>query len=209
MNFARNTTLIVGLVMLSAAAVAEDTKMELTPFAGYRFGGTFELQDDEGSYEIEDSSSYGLILNIKQNFNTQWEVIYSRQETQANFSEALSTDPRIDVDIQLLQLGGTYLGDGDKVRPYLVATLGGTHIKTASTGSSSDTFWSGSIGGGVQFLPTSRLGIRLEARAYGTLVSSNSAIFCGSGPEGGTCTVLVEGKLLTQVETLVGVVFRF
>jgi hypothetical protein len=209
MSFTKNITIVVGLAMISAAAVAEELKVELTPFAAYRFGGTFELQDDEGSYELEDSSSYGLILNIKQKFNTQWEVIYSRQETQANFSEALPTDPRIDVDIQMLQLGGTYLGDGDKVRPYLVATLGGTHIKTESTGSSSDTFWSGSIGGGFQFLPTSRLGIRLEARAYGTLISSNSTIFCGSGPEGGICAARIDGKILAQVETLLGIVFRF
>ena len=203
--------LVAGILMSTSTAIAEGMNVELTPFAGYRFGGTFDVVDSDASYELTDSPSYGLILDIRQkkNQSTQLEILYSRQETDALFSAALPDDPDIDVELQFLQIGGTYQGSGDKFRPYLAATIGGTHIATNGEGKSSDTFWSGSIGGGLQIAPNSRVGIRLEARFYGTLISSNSALFCGSGPEAAGCALSIDGKILSQFETMVGVVFRF
>jgi hypothetical protein len=109
----------------------------------------------------------------------------------------------------VLQLGGTYLFDGEKAQPYLAATIGGTHIRTKSTTSQDDTFFSGSIGLGVKFMPSARIGIRLEARAYGTLIDSSSQIFCSTGPDQNICAVQVDGKMLSQFETFAGVTFRF
>jgi hypothetical protein len=200
----------IGLVFLASNTIAQEMKFELTPFAGYRFGGTFIVEESDENYKLTDSSSYGVLLDIRQKKqNTQVEILYSRQQTDATYSAALPDDPDIDVDIQMLQIGGTVQGDGDTVRPYLAVTLGGTHIVTRADGKSSDTFWSGSLGVGFQIRPTSRLGIRLEARGYATLVSSNSSLFCASGPEGGACLVQVDGKILSQFEVLLGVVFRF
>ena len=199
----------LGLLAMTANAVADDLNIEITPFGAYRFGGTFDVADSDASYELADSSSYGLILNLRQKRDTQWEILYSRQQTDASFSEAVPGDPLIDVDTQVLQLGGTFQGDGETVRPYLAATIGGTHIKTEAVGTASDTFWSGSIGVGLQVRPSSRFGIRLEARAYGTLVSSNSSLFCSSGPAGAACVLQVDGTVFSQIETLVGLVFRF
>jgi hypothetical protein len=95
------------------------------------------------------------------------------------------------------------------VRPYLAATLGGTHARARSTGSGSDTFWSGSIGLGLLISPSSRIGLRLEARAYGTLTSSNTDLLCQTGPDANFCAVRIQGEMLTQIETFAGVVFRF
>ena len=108
--------------------------------------------------------------------------------------------------MQILQIGGTYQGSGEKLRPYLAATIGGTHI---SSDSNSDTFFSGSIGVGLQIMPESRVGIRVEARAYGTLTSSDTDLFCQTGPDQNICAVRVDGKVLGQFETFAGVVFRF
>jgi hypothetical protein len=210
MNHRKKLLLVIGMVLLASNAIAQEMKFELTPFAGYRFGGTFSVEDSNETYELTDSSSYGVMLDIRQKkYNTQVEILYTRQQTDAIYSAALPDDPDIDVDIQILQFGGTYQGEGDTVRPYLAATIGGTHIVTRAAGKSSDTFWSGSIGVGFQFRPTSRLGIRLEARGYATLVSSSSSLFCSSGPEGGACLVQIDGKILGQFEALLGVVFRF
>jgi hypothetical protein len=210
MNHIKKLPIVIGMILLSSNTIAQEMKFELTPFAGYRFGGTFNVEDSNETYKLTDSSSYGVMLDIRQRKqNTQVEIIYSRQQTDATYSAALPDDPDIDVDIQMLQIGGTVQGDGDTVRPFLAATIGGTHVVTRTDGKSSDTFWSGSLGVGFQFKPTSRLGIRLEARGYATLVSSNSSLFCGSGPEGSGCLVQVDGKILSQFETILGVVFRF
>jgi hypothetical protein len=199
----------LGLLAITFNAVADDLNIEITPFGAYRFGGTFDVTNSDMSFELDDSSSYGLIINFREKQDTQWEVLYSRQKTDASLSGAAVGTPLVDVDLQVLQLGGTYQGHGDTVRPYLAATIGGTHIKARSTGSASETFWSGSIGLGIQIRPNSRLGIRLEARAYGTFIETNSEIFCGSGPAAAGCTVRIDGKVLSQIETIAGIVFRF
>jgi len=173
---------------------------------GYRFGGTFEIEGTDQAYELDDSSSVGLILNLRDQSNTQWELLYAQQSTDAKLSSGVLLQPLVGIDMQILQIGGTYQGSGEKLRPYLAATIGGTHI---SSDSNSDTFFSGSIGVGLQIMPESRVGIRVEARAYGTLTSSNTDLFCQTGPDQNICAVRVDGKVLGQFETFAGVVFRF
>jgi len=196
--------------LLPALAGAQDSGVEITPFAGYRFGGTFESEDATAKYEMQDSSSFGLLLNFRHKGGpTQWEILYSQQSSEALYSGPAGPDPVVDAEIHVLQLGGTYRGDGEKARPYLAATIGGTHIRTNSGDSRDDTFFSGSIGVGMMFLPTSRIGIRVEARAYGTLVDGSSSLFCSTGPDQNVCAVQIDGKVLSQVETFAGITFRF
>jgi len=192
-----------------AYAQNSPARFELTPFGGYKFGGEFEVEDSSDSYDFEDSASYGLILNFPHRANTRWEILYSKQSTEAEFSGVTTNDPVIDVDLQVLQIGGTYQFEGDKVIPYLAATIGATHARASSSRSESDTFWSGSMGLGVLISPHSRVGLRLEARAYGTFTNSSTDLLCETGPAGGACAIRIEGSLLSQIETFAGVVFRF
>jgi opacity protein-like surface antigen len=201
--------LVAFMLVLPVCALAQEANTEITAFGAFRFGGTFEDDQSDASYELEDSPSFGLILNIRDRDNTQWEIFYSQQQTEAEFLGGTVNDPEVDIDLHVLQLGGTYQWDGEVARPYLAFTLGGTHIRTSSTESNSDTFFSGSIGLGMQFLPTSRVGIRVEARAYGTLIDSGTDLFCSTGPDANVCAVRVEGEMLGQFETFVGGTFRF
>lgn len=197
------------LFVLPAAAQESPAKFELTPFGGYRFGGTFEIEESPDSFDFDDSASFGLIVNFPHSTNTQWEILYSNQSTEAEFTGVTTGDPVIDVDLHVLQIGGTYQFEGETVVPYLAATLGATHAKARSTSSESDTFWSGSIGLGILVSPHSRVGFRLEARAYGTFTNSSTDLLCVSGPEGAGCAIRAAGDLLSQIETFAGVVFRF
>ncbi len=190
-------------------AAADDLNIEITPFAGYRTGGTFELEGIAGSYRLDDSEALGLLLNLRQTGNTQWEVLYSRQQTTARLRDSTSSAPLVDTDIHVLQIGGTYQGDGETARPYVAMTLGGTHIKATANGSQSDTFFSGSVGVGLNVVPNKRHGIRLEARVYGTLMDSGTDLFCSTGPDANICAVRIQGSFLSQVEVFAGLVFRF
>jgi opacity protein-like surface antigen len=197
------------LLLFPALLQAQEAATEITAFGAYRFGGTFEEDDTDASYELNDSPSFGLILNLRHKDPTQWEILYSQQRTEADFSGATTNDPEVDIELHVLQLGGTYQFEGEMARPYLAFTLGGTHVRTSSAESKSDTFFSGSIGVGMKFLPTSRVGIRVEARAYGTLVSSSTDLFCSTGPDLNICAIRLEGKMLSQVETFAGITVRF
>ena len=201
--------LLMSCLLAAWPAAAQDSSIEITPFGGYSFGGSFEVDETELSYELKDSASFGIAVNLPHRANTQWEVYYSQQGTDAELNGVTVGDPSVDVDIYVLQLGGIYQWDGDTVRPYLSATLGGTHVKTSSNGSESDTFFSGSIGLGFKILPNSRIGIRLEARALGTFLSGSTDLFCRTGPDANVCAVRVAGDMLSQVETFAGLTFRF
>jgi opacity protein-like surface antigen len=201
---------VSGVLLTAANASENELNVELTPFAAYRFGGSFDVEDAETSYDIKDSPSYGFIVNFRQQANTQWEILYSRQQTEAEFSDATAGNSVLDVNIDVLQGGGTYQFHGDKVRPYLALTVGGTHVNTsAGDTSDSDTFWSGTFGMGLQIRPNERLGLRLEARIYGTFINSDTDIFCQTGPNQNVCAVRVDGTMVSQFETLAGIVFRF
>ncbi|HEY5641314.1 MAG TPA: hypothetical protein VIS31_00435 [Woeseiaceae bacterium] len=118
-------------------------------------------------------------------------------------------DGTVDIELHSLELGGVCEFEGQVARPYMAATIGGTHVKTRSIGSASDTFLSGSLGLGVRFFPEQRLGLRIEAGARGIPVSSSSRIFCETGGNGAICAVRLAGDTLGRVETFAGVSFRF
>ena len=203
--------LLVACLSSSLPAIAQERpfKFELTPYGAYRTGGDFEERNGAFSIDIDDSESFGIILNARHSPITQWEILYSRQATTADAAGSGLTNSRPDLTIHYLQAGGTYLWDGDAVRPYLAATLGGTHIEIDSAGSDSDTFFSFSLGLGLQVKPSSRVGLRLEARGFGTLIDSDSKLFCQFGPMNNVCAVQLNGTIMWQVEALAGVVFRF
>ena len=92
------------------------------------------------------------------------------------------------------------------MRPYLAATIGGTRIEAAGE---SDTFFSGSIGLGMLISPASTFGIRLEARAHGVFINSDTDLLCRTGPDLNVCFIRVEGDMLSQIETFAGFIFRF
>lgn len=198
------------ITLLATPAFAQTTPgtIELTPYGAYSFGGTFQDEESATKAELQDSGSFGLILDYQRQDNTQIEVIYSLQRTDASVNDLTITD----VNTHYLQLGGTYQFDEvNKVLPFMSATLGATHIDVDTEGYGSDTFFGFSIGGGLQIAPYKRLGLRLEARAFGTVLSSGSTIFCLSDPGGGQagCAITVEGDILWQVQTMAGFVFRF
>lgn len=182
---------------------------EVTPFGAYRFGGEFNESDGNFSIDVDDSESFGIILNARHSPITQWEILYSRQETSANTTGLGLSDPGLDMNIEYLQAGGTYLWDGDTVQPFLAATLGVSRVDITTPGYDSDSFFSFSLGLGLRVAPTNRLGLRLEARSYGTLLDSNSDLFCQFGPSNNICAVRIDGTLMWQVEALAGIVFRF
>ena len=200
------------LLLAAGAGVAQErsTQFELTPRASYRFGGTFESEQSAATIDLDEGGAFGLAFNIRESANTQWEVIYAQHDTAADTSELPGSAPSTDLRLQYLHGGGTYEFDSrGTTRPYLVATVGGTHISPDRADLRSDTFWSFSIGTGLDIRATGRIGVRLEARLWGTLIESGSKLFCVSGVGGAACQIQLDGKLLYQTELSAGVTMRF
>jgi len=204
--------LICLCILLVSVAEAEDSAygIQLTPFAGYRFGGEFEDRETGETFELDDDTSYGLIFNYPYTDYTEWELYYSQQSTSVDAAGFAVTDNRFDLDVDYLQIGGTYLFEETRLAvPYFVATVGLTKIDPDFEGASSDNFLSFGVGGGWKFFPGSRIGLRLDGRFLGTFIDSDSTIFCQSGQEGGSCAVALKGDLLYQFEMQAGLIVRF
>ncbi len=204
-------TLIAVATLHSAPTNAQEPNFnfEVTPYTAYRFGGSFDEKDGDGRIDFNDSDATGIVFNMMANPNGQYELIYARQRTDADTSGFFADDPTIAIDVESIQLGGTYLFDGDNMRPFIALTLGVTSFDPGLPDTRSENFFSGSFGGGIQINARKRLGVRLEARVFTTFVDSDSAIFCSSIDGVGSCLIQVDSRTLSQWEARAGLVFRF
>ena len=201
--------LVVVLGGLPVAAAENDYRFELTPYAAYRMGGSFSDETNDIDLDIEDSAAQGLIINGRVRANTQWEFLYGRQATEIKSAGLFNGDSLLDFDIEYMHFGGTYLFEGESVRPFMAMTVGVTHADPGDSSYGSENFFSASLGGGWNLAATNRFGIRLEVRAFMTFVDNDSRLFCESDAGAGSCLILIDSKTLTQWEARAGVTWRF
>ncbi len=57
---------VLAIALFAQTAGAAETKLgvEVTPFGAYRFGGKFDVKQSDEFYELDDSASFGVILNL-------------------------------------------------------------------------------------------------------------------------------------------------
>ena len=192
-----------------AAAQDESFNVEITPFAAYRLGGQFDDSDSDAEFELRDSDTQGIILNIRANPTGQWELLYARQDTKVNTQGLFVSEPVFDIGVEYFHLGGTYLFEGDNVRPFIAMTLGVSYFDPQPAEFSSESFFSASFGGGIHLNASGRIGVRLEGRVFTTFLENGSNIFCSSVGGAGGCLIEVSGTTLNQWEARMGLVFRF
>src|SRR5688572_23622877 len=83
-----------------AADPAEPTNYwEFTPFAGFTAGGEFENPADGSDRDLDEDSSFGLIVNAAVDQWRHYELLYSTQSTSVEGATP------IDMDVQYLQIG--------------------------------------------------------------------------------------------------------
>ena len=199
---------------LATAQTAQTSPLlfELTPYAGYRIGGEFTAESGDTEYEIREGNAQGLIFNIKaREPNTQWEILYGRQQTDVETQASFVDGPLLPIDIHNVHFGGTYLFDGGTTAPFVALTVGLTRFEPSVSDSEAENYFSGSLGGGMHLRPTQRIGVRLEARVFATFVDSDGALFCVSAPASETagCAISIHGEALLQWEAHAGLVVRF
>ena len=202
--------LLVGLPCDAQTTDANELpRFSVTPVIGYTFGGEFKDEDDDLSVDVDDAPHFGVIFDIRDGANTQWEIFYSQQRTEAGTAQIDPLQPVTDIDIQYLQVGGTYVADGGRARPYLAATIGGTRFDPGPLTFDSENFFSFSVGAGWYLQASERLNLRLEGRALGTLLRSDSDLFCRTGPDENICALVADGDFFWQLQASLGFAFRF
>ncbi len=211
----RSVVLAAGYVIASLLSFLPVCAMagtvEVTPFAGYTMGGNFTDAATGKSLSFDDTSSYGIMVDFKQAVDKEggepWiELYYSRQQTKLKADQGpFLGEPLFDVTIEYFHIGGTYGMSEGAVKPFVVGTLGATHMTPKGAGLSPETKLSLSLGGGVKLALTERVGLRLDARWFGTFFNGSGSVFCSNG----ACLVNIQGDVLSQYSANAGLVLAF
>ena len=94
------------VILIPAHAWADNRRFEVAPFAGYRIGGDFDVEDEQGielrSADLEEDVSWGIDLAYYRDMNSYYELLFSRQTTQfddndpalGGQSQNLNTQPK-------------------------------------------------------------------------------------------------------------------
>jgi hypothetical protein len=200
---------LCGFVLLATAVPAAAQTFEIAPFAGYRFGGSFELVDDGGrNVEVKEAAAFGVSLGVGVGADGELEALYSRQETRLAAGGFFTSTSFFDLAVETWQLGGNYLlrEEEDRVRPYVGVGLGVTRLIPQPDNQEHETRFSASFAAGVKAYFSRHFGLRLEVRGLVTIVESDSSFFCDSFSG---CLVHTSGTELSQGEVHGGLIVRF
>jgi len=193
-----------------SVANAAGPRFEVTPFVGYRMGGSFEQEATETSpardADLDDGSSWGVDLGLYRDGSSFYELLYSTQSTSMDSSDP--TLSRVDVQTDYYHFGGTLLfADEQWMVPYLSLTAGATRFSADDY--DSETKFSMSLGGGVRLPFNDHLAATLGLRGYLTFVDSDTNFLCVSGGEESGCLVKSSGSTYFQGEAQLGFTLRF
>lgn len=193
-------------LLLAVSVPAAPGDWEITPFAGYRFGGGFDETGTERRLDLEEGGGLGLVVGRALDHQRKIEVLLSRQSSAFEVQDLGLAPADLDASLNVyyLHLGGAYLFDGQRMRPFLSGGLGVSHFDPADPQLSRETRFSGSLGGGLLIALTQNVGIRLEGRGYLSLFDSSGSIFCSGG-----CVISLQGDAMTQFEFMAGISAAF
>ncbi len=203
--FLATAALLLSSVLLPGSVGAE-WGLEVTPYAGYTVGGSFEDNTTGTSLDVKEGGNYGLVLGWPDTPETQYELFYGFQRTKVTGGGTFGGETLFDLDIHYLHLGGTYIFAGEKTRPFLSGGLGATHFVPSGSGMNAKTYFSVSLGGGVKVPISGHVGLRFEGRGFMTILPDNTEIFCVSSG-GAACVVKVQGDVLGQILLMAGITF--
>jgi opacity protein-like surface antigen len=197
--------LLAGGQAVAAEAVAmSSSRFQITPFLGYAFGGDFEDPADGAERGLDEDVNFGVFFDIADDPWRHYEFLYSRQSTQVDGAAP------IDMDVQYLHVGGIVSHpDAERVIPYFGLTIGAARFSPDGPDLKDATKLSFSVGGGARIPFTDHFGLRLDLRAFVSLLDEDGSLFCRSGSQGAGCRIVAESDTFVQYSASLGVTFAF
>ncbi len=195
---------------------SRDPAVEITPAAGWRFGGT-TAEPATGAVEtvtIPDSLSWGATVEYAFSSWGSIEALWSHQnsELRASFtaSAAAGLEPKIaHLSADTLQIGGMWMsGDASSRARLYLDLLFGVTLLTPSPGLTALTRFSASVGGGVKYYLADHFGLRLGARWMPVYVNPAEGAYESCGDATG-CVTYYGKSILSQADAYGGLILRF
>jgi len=159
----------------------EEDRFELTPFIGYRWGGTIFADQTfifSQDVDVKDSANFGVNFGIPLgDSGMKLELMANRQSSELETGTGLfQPDNRIaDIDITYLHAGLQFpFARSRNLTPYVIASAGIANLDPQIFGVSNETRFSASAGIGVKAPISDSLAIRFEGRGYYTSLDHQS-----------------------------------
>lgn len=181
-------------------------RFEVTPFVGYRGGGTFDIEGSAEDADVSEHFSFALALNYHVDSFSSYELFYSRQPTRVSLRELGG----FDLDVDYLLIGGTQVIEvSSAVQPYIIGLAGLGRFSLDAPDAGDETRFAISLGVGVRMHLRPQLDVRLEARGYLAFVESDTSMFCRSDATGSGCLLKGNGATFPQFELMTGLAWTF
>jgi opacity protein-like surface antigen len=201
----KNIAALILLFALFAAASSDARAVEIAPFTGHRYGGSFEDANTLSGFELADATSFGLLLDFDLAPDQQIEVFLSRQDTQLTTAGTFTGNPLFDLTIDYYHVGGLYLLPAEgPMHPFVSGTVGLTRMAPKRADLTTENRLSLSLGGGAKFYFSRNVGLRFDVRAIYTMLNADTAVFCSGG-----CTIKVRSNGFVQAEAGAAMLVRF
>jgi hypothetical protein len=206
--------LLLAVATPARAQYVEIESVEVTPFVGLRFGGTFDVRAQPASQTqatLKDASSYGFAAGVRFDDFSLIEFRWTQSKSALRFDAPLGLlGPSIgDVTVNQFHADFTRefpIPEVKGLRSFLTGSVGATHVAGADDGFTRFSF---GFGAGLKQFIGSRLAIRAEAKWLPILINPEVGSWaCGTVGFGG-CLVVLNGELVQQFEFSVGPVLRF
>jgi hypothetical protein len=193
-----------GLLLLLASSVSHAADFVVTPFAGFRTSDSLEDDQTEETIDLDEASSFGVILSMRQPRGKSYDLLFSRQDTDLLANNGALTN-NVGVRIDYIHLGGTVDYEADGLYPFATGGLGVTRFSATDQDLSTETKFSMALGGGLKVPLSENVGLRFEGRVYGTVINGDTQILCING----ACIAEFNGSLFLQFEANLGLSVAF
>lgn len=200
-----NIAALILLLTLFPAVSSDARAVEVAPFIGHRYGGSFQDANTLSGFELADANSFGLLLDFDTEPDRQIEVFLSRQDTQLTTAGTFTGNPLFNLSIDYYHIGGLYLLPTEGLmHPFVSGTMGLTRMVPKRADLTTENRLSLSLGGGAKFYFSRSVGVRFDVRAIYTMLNADTAVFCSGG-----CTIMVRGNGFVQLEAGAALLMRF
>lgn len=197
-------------------------EFEITPFAGTRFGGQIQFNppaiytNNSGATQtidyigIKSSLDYGLDADYSIWPGFQAEFMWNRQPTELRAHDAalggLTDIGSANLDMYQWGILWEMRGEAARIKPYMGFGLGFTHFGTYGVLPDMNYRFAYNVGGGVKYLFSPHVGLRLDVRYSPTHTTQQSGY--AYDPYYGTVPVTITNKA-NQGQANIGVIFKF
>lgn len=200
------------LIACSASGSFAQSKFEVTPYFGTKFGGRIVFANNPfvDFDKIKSSADYGALFGYNVWDTFQLEFMWNRQPTtisEHNIStNTFSFLANTNIDMYQFDLVYPFRNPEAKLRPFFVGGMGWTHFGNGDKTIGFSNRFSYNLGGGVKYYLTRVVGLRLDVRYSPTRTTPTQSVQCD---QFGNCFTVRTSNHAKQGQANLGLVFRF